>query len=83
LNPKRKTFLFTPKNRPSDLLEICALDFKRKFLCIEIRWVSATIGINRSIFCSLLGRWRCQPHHEKTVNGASLPTPLVKPALML
>ena len=43
-------FLRTSKNRLPDPSEICALDFKREFHRFGIRSVSATIGINWSIF---------------------------------
>jgi hypothetical protein len=40
----------TTKNRLADPSEICALDFARQFPRFRICQVSATIGINRSIF---------------------------------
>jgi hypothetical protein len=51
---QRKFFLRTMKNRLPDPSEICALDFKGQFPRSAISSVSATIGINWSIF-SLLG----------------------------
>jgi hypothetical protein len=45
-----KFFLLTTKNRLADPSEICALESKREFGRFAIRSVSATIGIDRSIF---------------------------------
>jgi hypothetical protein len=47
---QRKSFPPTTKNRLADPSEICALDFARQFPRFRICQVSATIGINRSIF---------------------------------
>jgi hypothetical protein len=47
---QHKSFPPTTKNRLADPSEICALDFARQFPRFRICQVSATIGINRSIF---------------------------------
>jgi hypothetical protein len=47
---RRKSFMRGTKNRPADPSEICALDFKQEFARFPISSVSATIGIDRSIF---------------------------------
>jgi hypothetical protein len=47
---QRKFFQHARKNRLPDPSEICALDFKRHFRRSVICSVSATIGIDRSIF---------------------------------
>jgi hypothetical protein len=52
LTRQRKFFLHTVENRLYDPSEICALDFKREFLRSAICSVSATVGIDRSIFGS-------------------------------
>jgi hypothetical protein len=46
----RKFFLRTAKNRLPDPSEIPALDFKEEFRRSAICSISATIGIDRSIF---------------------------------
>jgi hypothetical protein len=49
---QRNFFLRTKKNRLPDPPKICALDFKREFAPFAISSVSATIGIDWSIFGS-------------------------------
>jgi hypothetical protein len=50
LNSAHKFFLLAMKNRHPDPSEICALEFKGEFRRFGIGSVSATIGINWSIF---------------------------------
>jgi hypothetical protein len=50
LNSVHKFFLPTMKNRLPDPSEICALEFKGEFRRFKICSVSATIGIDWSIF---------------------------------
>jgi hypothetical protein len=52
LTQHSKFFPRTTKNRLPDPSKICAFDFKGKFGRFGICSVSATIGINRSIFVS-------------------------------
>jgi hypothetical protein len=47
---QRKLFQRTSKNRLPNPSDICALDFKREFRRLGICSISATIGINWSIF---------------------------------
>jgi hypothetical protein len=49
---QRKFFLRTTKNHLPDPSESCALEFKEEFRRFRICSVSATIGIDRSIFCN-------------------------------
>jgi len=68
LNSKRKFFLRTTKNRPTDPSKICALEFKREFRRFGICSVSATIDDDRSIFFKLLEHAVGIRHWEKTVS---------------
>jgi hypothetical protein len=52
LNSVHKFFLDTMKNRLPDPSEICVLESKAKFGRFGIRSISATVGINWSIFKS-------------------------------
>jgi hypothetical protein len=80
LDFQRKFFLRTTKNRLADPSENCALDFKREFRRSAICSMSATIGIDRSIFLnSVSHRWLGVPaknyRHSYCSSGHTSTTP--------
>jgi hypothetical protein len=75
LDFQRKFFLPPTQNRLAVPSKICAPDFKRGFRRFAISSVSATIGIDRSIFDRHCNYLPSAPQRENTVSQESLREP--------